>query len=119
MATPSVRRSAGSLRSCGHLLLRGRELAVAGRATPLADMRLILLRKIFQRADNRVGSRLPEPAKTRFAQQRGEALQHFQVIQRSLASRDAPQNVVHLHGAGAAWDALTARLIHAEFHEEA
>ena len=92
---------------------------VPGGTTMLANMRFVFSAEVAQRAQHGIGSGDAEPAKAGRAQQAGELFQHSEIGVGSFAAGDARQDVMHLHRSGAAWDALAAGFVPAEFHEKA
>src|ERR1039457_6103976 len=72
-----------------------------------------------QRAQHRVGRGLAETTKARVLHHVAKLLKLLQVARGGFARQDLRQQTVHLHRAGAAGNALAARFVHAELHEEA
>src|ERR1035437_1287964 len=112
---------------CGHkffLLLRRRRLF--GCFTIPARTELIRLQQCFvfvaeksQRAQRRIRRGLAEAAEAGVLDHVAKFFQFREVARSSFAVRNFVEEVVHLHRARAAGDALAAGFIHAEFHEEA
>ena len=93
--------------------------AVAGRAERVGlEQFLVFIAEKPQRAQRRIGRGLAEAAKAGVLHHVAEFLQLGQVARGGLAVEDFVQQMVHLHGAGAAGNAFAAGFVHAELHEE-
>ena len=113
-----IRPSTSSVRTLMRRLRRGRHPAMPGRTAMLPHMCIVLPAEMPQRAQHRVGRRDAQAAQAGRAQQPGQFFQHREIGLLSVAARHARQDLVHLHRAGAARNALAARFVPAEFHEE-
>ena len=92
--------------------------ADSGRTLVIFNMGPVLLGERAQRADHRIRRRLPQAAQAGVLQQVAEFFQHLHVLRRGVhVARSPSQNAVHLVRSDAAWNALAARLGHAEVHE--
>ena len=88
-----------------------------GRTPLVVYMRLVLLSKILQGGQDRVGSRFPEPAQRRHLNLLTQSLDLLQVLRLALPSRQPVEQGVELIYSLAAGDTLPAGLLHQELEE--
>ena len=86
-------------------------VADAGGAALVHNVLDVLVPEVAQRAQHRIGRRLAQPAKAGLLDRVAEFDQQLQVGHGAGAVADARQQGVHLRRAGAAGNALAARLV--------
>src|SRR5208283_3414563 len=94
------------------------KLADSGRAVMVSNVRLVFLPEIAERAVDGIWTGISKSAKAGLLHHQAEFLQLSQVFHRCASVGNLAENPVHLHRSAPARAALTAALIHAEFHEE-
>src|SRR5208337_3528451 len=95
-----------------------RELTDSGSAVMVLYVRLVFIPEIAERAVDGIWTGISKPAQAGLLHHQTELLELCQVFHCRAAVCNLCEHTVHLHRSAPARTALTAALIHAEFHEE-
>jgi hypothetical protein len=91
--------------------------ALAGRTLPVENMGLVLIPKITQGSQNRIGGPLAQPAQRSLAYLIGQFFQVVDIFRPAFTIADPLDNVQHTPGANPALHAFAAGLLLGEIEE--